>query len=194
MTLSMISIDEAIKAIQDMTPMIDPDEDYVAIVQAEERFAESEVKRKKTLEDAYSQLKALSKVLEAARVSSTRPKSVPSVEAHAATLNELDSSRLSLAKSISDAEGLLASREAELAALKEETQSLEIYDPAVEHVKELDGTAIRLQVYRGLGFEPVVDKNKIIVRSQSGDIYSVPLRGASSGVEVTKRLWNLAAS
>jgi hypothetical protein len=84
---------------------------------------------------------ALSKILEAARVSSTRPKSVLSVQAHLATLNELDSSRLSHAKLISDAEGLLASREAELAALKEETQSLEVYDPAVEHVKELDGTA-----------------------------------------------------
>lgn len=84
---------------------------------------------------------ALSKVLEAARVSSTRPASVPSADGHASTLNELDISRLSLAKSISDVEGLVASREAELAALKEEARQLEDYDPAVEHEKELDGTA-----------------------------------------------------
>ena len=83
----------------------------------------------------------LAKFLEAARVSSTRPASVPSAEAHAGTLNELDVSRLSLAKSISDVEGVIASREAELAALKEETRTLEDYDPASEHEKELDGAA-----------------------------------------------------
>lgn len=88
-----------------------------------------------------SQCTALSRVLEAARISSTRPASVPSAEAHAKNLNELDISRLSLAKSISDAEGLVISREAELAALKEEARRLEDYDPAVEHEKELDGTA-----------------------------------------------------
>ena len=79
--------------------------------------------------------------MEAARISSKRPGTIPSAEAQAASLNELDSSRISLAKSISDMEGLIASREAELALLKEEARKLEDYDPAVEHEKELDGTA-----------------------------------------------------
>ncbi|KAF5365727.1 hypothetical protein D9758_003131 [Tetrapyrgos nigripes] len=192
----MSPLQEATYGIQAMAAMIDPEEDYMTIVDAEEKFADSEAKRKKELEEAYSRLKSLSKILEAARVSSTRPKSVLSAEAHTATLNELDSSRLSLAKSISDAEGLLASREAELAALKEETQGLEVYDPAIEHVKELDGTAIRLQIYKGLGFEPAVEKNtnaaKILVCSQSGDIHSVPL--ASASIDVTRQVWKLAAS
>lgn len=56
-------------------------------------------------------------------------------------LNELENSKLSLAKAISDAEGLAGSKEAELAALKEEARRLEAYDPAVEHTKELDGSA-----------------------------------------------------
>lgn len=86
-------------------------------------------------------LSALSKILEAARISSTRPASVPSAELHAGTLNELDITRLSLAKSISDAEGVVASREAELASLKEEARKLEDYDPTLEHKSELDGTA-----------------------------------------------------
>lgn len=84
---------------------------------------------------------ALSKVFEAAKQSATRPKSVPSEEAHAAAVNELDNSRLSLAKSISDAENTLASQEAELAALRDEYQRLKDYDPATEHQKDLDGTA-----------------------------------------------------
>jgi len=84
---------------------------------------------------------ALSKLLEAARISSTRPGSVPSEHAHLSNLNELDSSRLSLAKAISDAETMLGSKEAELAALKDEVRRLETYDPALEHEKDLDSSA-----------------------------------------------------
>lgn len=65
---------------------------------------------------------------------------MPSAQAHATALNELDGTRLSLAKAISDAEGLAASKEAELARLKEEARQLEEYDPALEHERELDGT------------------------------------------------------
>ena len=80
-------------------------------------------------------------MLEAARISCTRPSSFPSEEAHAAMMNELDSSQLSLAKAISDAETLAANREAELSRLKDEARQLEVYDPAAEHEKELDGSA-----------------------------------------------------
>lgn len=90
-----------------------------------------------------------------------------------------------MAKAISDSEGLLANKEAELAALKEEARNLESYDAALEHGKELDGTTyvsylstfclltaillrIRLALYKGLGFTPVVNKDgeatKMLVR------------------------------
>ena len=80
-------------------------------------------------------------MLEAARISCTRPSSVPSEEGHAAMMNELDRTQLSLAKAISDAETMAANREAELSTLKEEARRLELYDPAAEHEKELDGSA-----------------------------------------------------
>ena len=126
-------------------------------------------------------------VLDAARTSSTRPPSVPSEEAHAKILNDLDALRLSLAKSINDAEGILATKEAELAHLREECATLETSDPANEH--ELDATAyvsrsvklnlaapnlteflrsLKLTFFKGLGFEPVLDKKgrvqKLLVR------------------------------
>lgn len=128
----------------------------------------------------------LSKIFEAAKQSATRPKSAPSEEAHAAAVNELDNSRISLAKSISDAENTLASQEAELAALRDEYQSLKNYDPAIEHQKDLDGTAyasvrlwyqccltithsLRLKIYRGMGFDIAFDDKKqvsnVIVRT-----------------------------
>ena len=83
----------------------------------------------------------MSRVLETARISSKRVASVPSEEAHAETLEDLDATSLSLAKAISDSETLLANREAELAGLKEEAKRLETYDSASEHEKELDGSA-----------------------------------------------------
>ncbi|GLB35373.1 putative spc24 subunit of Ndc80 [Lyophyllum shimeji] len=193
-----IDVHEAIKAIRDMLPIIDPEEDYLTIVAAEEKIAATEARRKKEIEEAHANMKALAKVLEAARVSSTRPASVPSAEAHAAALNELDVSRLSLAKSISDMEGLVASREAELTALKEEARQLEEYDPALEHEKELDGTTLRLRMYKGMGFEPVLDKNgtvsKMVVRAQSGDIHVVPLDGRKTDFEYSQLLWKLSSS
>ena len=127
-----------------MLPIMNPDDDYLTIVAAEEKIASSEAKRKKELEEIHTNLKAVTRVLEAARVSCTRPSSVPSEEAHAATMTELDSSRLSLAKAISDAETLAGDRNAELSRLKEEARELELYDPAVEHEKELDGSALVL--------------------------------------------------
>ncbi|KAF8626220.1 hypothetical protein AX15_004909 [Amanita polypyramis BW_CC] len=140
---------------------------------------------------------ALSRTLEAARVSSTRPASVLSVEAHAALLNRLDSERLSLMKSISDAEGMITSKEAELARLKEEARKLEECDPAAEHEKELDSTVLRLQLYKGLGFEPIVDKagvvTKFIVRSRSGDLHSIEL-DENNTEQCTEHLWKLVAS
>ena len=84
---------------------------------------------------------ALMRVFEAARTSSRRPASVPSQDDNAAALNELDGTRLSLAKAISDLEASVVNKEAELASLKEESRKLELYDPANEHEKELDGNA-----------------------------------------------------
>jgi len=131
-------------------------------------------------------------------MSSKRPASVPSADAHAALLNELDSGKLSLMKSISDTEGMITAKEAELARLKEETRRLEEEDPALEHEKELDSSLLRLQLYRGLGAEPIADKNgvitKMIVRSRSGDFHSVELDNGKPPHETTELLWSLLAS
>ncbi|KAJ3562966.1 hypothetical protein NP233_g9247 [Leucocoprinus birnbaumii] len=192
-------IQEAIKALQDMQPMINPEEDFLTIVAAEQKLAESDSAKKKELEEAHLKLKALSKALEAARISSTRPESVPSAEAHAATLNKYDSTKLSLMKAISDMESEIGSKEAELAALKNEARKLEEYDPAAEHEKELDGSVLRLGIYKALGFEPVPDKNgritKMLVRSQSEDVHVVDLKSPENpSFDDVQKLWDIARS
>lgn len=140
-----------------MVPIIDPEDDYLMIAAAEERMALTQETRHKELHDAHVKLKRkgriraspstfklrfspeLAKVLEAARISATRPPTIPSAQEHVAQMNDLDATRLSLAKAINDAEGALAGKEAELTRLKEETHALEMSDPAAEH--DLDATA-----------------------------------------------------
>ncbi|KAJ7285676.1 hypothetical protein C8J57DRAFT_1285518 [Mycena rebaudengoi] len=186
-----ISVEEAMEALRTVKAVVVPDDDYLTLVAAEETIAAAEAKRKTELDKVHSTLKALSKALEAARISATRPSSVPSAEAHASTLNDLDASRLR-------PEGLMASKEAELAGLKDESRRLEDYDPAAEHEKELDGTVLRLQIYKGLGFEPILDKHgnvtRMLVRSQSGDIHAVDFNDGKSDFEYTELLWKLASS
>ncbi|KAJ7172648.1 hypothetical protein C8R46DRAFT_1086737 [Mycena filopes] len=193
-----ISVAEAMEALQTVKAVVQPDDDYLTLVAAEETIATAEAKRKRELDELHSNLKALSKILESSRISATRPASVPSAQVHTSTLNELDVSSLSLAKSIKEAEGSVASKEGELAALKETARRLEDYDPAVEHEKELDGTALRLQIYKGLGFEPVPDKHgnlaKMLIRAQSGDIHVVDFSDGKADFEYTQLLWKLACS
>lgn len=82
--------------------------------------------------DTSHSLETLRK-LEVARTSSTRPPSLPTEEQHAQILNDSDAAKLSIAKAVNDAEGILASKEARFAALKAECAELEASDPAFEH-------------------------------------------------------------
>ena len=43
--------------IRDMLPIMNPDDDYLTIVAAEEKIASSEAKRKKELEEVHANLK-----------------------------------------------------------------------------------------------------------------------------------------
>ncbi|KAI0063405.1 hypothetical protein BV25DRAFT_1869850 [Artomyces pyxidatus] len=179
-----------------MISIIDPEEDYLTIALAEEQMAVRAAARKKELDQAHSNLKALSRILDTARSSATRPPTIPSAEKHAEHLNHLDATRLNLAKAINDAESALSSKQAELSRLKEEARALEGSDPAAEH--DLDGTVLRLQIYRGLGFEPVLNKRgeleKMLVEGMSGDIHVISSDDRKSEQENVELLWKLASS
>ncbi|KIM65324.1 hypothetical protein SCLCIDRAFT_113223 [Scleroderma citrinum Foug A] len=188
-------LQECIKLIKEMTAIIDPADDYLTITSAEEQMKTNYVKAKRENDEAYSSLKALSRVLEAARKSSVRPPNVPSAEQHAARLNELDVARISLAKSIRDAENSLAGKEAELAALKEKARGFEESDPAHDHQRDIDGTTLRLKVFKGMGFDIILDDGgrpaKMLVSAESGDVHCITPDNDSMHVE---QAWNLASS
>lgn len=187
---------ECIKLIKEMTTIIDPADDYLTITAAEEQMKINYAKAKRENDEAYSNLKALSRVLEAARKSSARPPDAATPEQHAARLNELDTTRISLAKALRDAENSLASKEAELAALKEGARALEESDPAQIHQHEIDGTTIRLQIFRGIGFDLVLDNggaaSTMFIRAESGDVHT--LTPCSSDYHSVEQAWKLASS
>ncbi|KAF9246468.1 hypothetical protein BU15DRAFT_85226 [Melanogaster broomeanus] len=189
-------LQECIKLIQEMTTIIDPADDYLTITTAEEQMKISYANAKKDNDEAYANLKALTRVLDGARKSSTRPPNVPTIDQHAACLNELDGSRLSLAKAIRDSESSLASKEAELAALKQKARELEESDPAQDHQRELDGLTLRLKVFKGMGFEPVMNENgqvtKMLISADSGDVHCATLTG--SDFQKAALAWELATS
>ncbi|KAI0831099.1 hypothetical protein BC628DRAFT_1352268 [Trametes gibbosa] len=191
-----INIKDTVKAIREMIPIIDPEDDYLTIAAAEEQMAITHEARQKDMHDTAAKVKQLARILDAARASATRPSTLPSAEAHAAHMNELDATRLSLAKAINDSEGSLASKEAEFARIEDETRALASSDPAAEH--ELDSTALRLAIYKGLGFEPVVDKDgrigKMLVRAESGDVHCVTFDQHKTDDEYAQLIWKLASS
>ncbi|KAH0830617.1 hypothetical protein J3R83DRAFT_2072 [Lanmaoa asiatica] len=168
-------LQECINLIREMTTIIDPADDYLTITAAEEQMKVNYAKAKKENDEAYANLKSLSRVLDTARKSSTRPPNVPTVEQHAARLNEFDASRISLAKAIRDAENSLASEEADLATLKETARKLEESDPAQDHQRELDGLTLRLKIFKGIGFEPILHEDgqvaKMLICGGSGDVH-----------------------
>ncbi|EPQ58437.1 hypothetical protein GLOTRDRAFT_104340 [Gloeophyllum trabeum ATCC 11539] len=181
-----------------MVTNMNPEEDFMTIYAAEQRMAMTEAARKKELDQAHSHLKSLAKLLDAARTSSTRPKSKPTPQQHAANISHLEETKVSLGKAINDAESSLAYKEAELAELKEETKILEESDPATEHENELDGTALRLAIFKGIGFEPIVDDYgnvvKMLIRSRSGDVHCIQFDGTKPDHEFADMLWELVVS
>jgi len=140
-------------------------------------------------------LKALARVLDAARTSSTRPPNVPSAERHAESINHLYRARISLAKALNDAESSVASRAAELTRLKEELRQLEESDPAAEH--QLDGAPLRLQIYRGLGIQPILDDrgnlDHALIESISDNLHVVKFGEGSAEEDLVERIWKLTS-
>ncbi|TFK64072.1 hypothetical protein BDN72DRAFT_846921 [Pluteus cervinus] len=191
-----ISAQDAVKAIQEMAPMINFEDDFLTIVAAEEAILAFNAERKKEIEEATSKLAARKKAMEAARTSSKRPASVPSVEDHGKKLHALETEHLAAAKAIGNLEARIGAKEAELAELREEAKRLEEHDPAIEHERELDGSTLRLQFYKGLGFDAILDKDnhiaKMLVRG-SNDVHSVDFNTAKSETELTHELWRLSS-
>ncbi|KAI0035983.1 hypothetical protein K488DRAFT_82594 [Vararia minispora EC-137] len=186
---------EVKRELQRLRDELDPKEDYLSIVAAEKKMEERAKERKMELEEAYNNLKALSRIRDAARASAKRPPTVPSAEGHAENLHRLDAAQIALQKAVSDTQSTLTSREDRLAKLKEEARELELADPAGE--AELTGTILRLQLIKSLGFSPTVDSKgrleKVLVRGTSGEIYIAKQERGERDVEFSERLWTLAS-
>ncbi|KAH9057158.1 hypothetical protein EDB83DRAFT_1074242 [Lactarius deliciosus] len=188
------SLPEVIENISSIAELIVPEDDYRTIDAIHDQIDEEEAERREELEQAHADLKALARILDAARTSSTRPRNVSSVEKHAENLNHLDAARLSFAKALNDAESANSSKQAEASQLMEELRQLEESDPAAEH--ELDGKPLRLRIYRGLGIEPILDEaghlDRVLVESSSHDMHVVKFGGKIPDESLVEDIWRLS--
>ncbi|KIY51041.1 hypothetical protein FISHEDRAFT_71335 [Fistulina hepatica ATCC 64428] len=190
---------DALKAIREMEQVINPEEDYLAVVAISDAIKRHDERRQRQIDEMSAKLKVLLKALEAAQASCVRPPAVPSEEDHLKTMNDLDGTRMALAKTISDFEIKLTESNAQAVALRKEADALQAYDPPTEQAKELDGDVARLAIYRGLGLEPISDNTgheRMLVRSQSGDIHILefPQRTAEiEGFDDVQRYWHTAS-
>ncbi|EIN07539.1 hypothetical protein PUNSTDRAFT_127193 [Punctularia strigosozonata HHB-11173 SS5] len=195
--------EETIAGIREIRQHVNIDEDYQTVVEAEEAMSLREQQRRQELDQMHAKLKSLSRVLDAARKSATRPPTLPSAEQHARMMDQLTATRLALAKQIDEQEAALAQKERELARLQSLETDLENpeHEPAYEHAESLAGTAIRLEIYKGMGFEPVFDEHgemtKMLIRSLSGDVHVVEINVHANDDELRQQrqmIWKLATT
>ena len=136
-----------------------PDDDFMVVEALQQQIANTQAGRTKDLEGINDKVKGktgvvkaivvrikrksagLVRALEAAKISCSRPVSVPSASGHEKMINELDSNRRSHLKAIDNAEGVLTAKESELGALKEKLRGLETKDVAKEVANGLDSSA-----------------------------------------------------
>jgi len=190
--ITMVDLHDAVQTLKTLRPVIVPDDDFMAADALQQHIASTQAERTKELESINDKVKGLLRALEAAKVSCSRPPSVPSASGHERTINELDHNRRSHLKAIDNAEGTLTAKESELGALKEKLRELEMRDVAKEVASGLDSSALGLEIWRAMGFEPIVDSTsrltKMMVRTRSGDVHCI------EGAEDGRGAWKLAVS
>ncbi|KZS98961.1 hypothetical protein SISNIDRAFT_6029 [Sistotremastrum niveocremeum HHB9708] len=158
---------EPIAVMAEVAANLDPSIDFITVTDAEDLMKQRSSEREQVADDIRNKLRALSRQLELARESATRPHTLPSEIEHATAIQDMDQNQISLGKAINEAQDLLRHKEAELVRLRAEEQDLEERDEAAAH--DLDSTALRLEIIRGLGFEPILGKGgevaKVLVRA-----------------------------
>jgi len=175
---------------------VDPSEDFIAVTEAEEAMKQAAARRAKEATDVRDSIRDLSHQLEAARMSATRPRTLPSEAQHTIMLQDLSETQMSLAKGVNEAQDMLRNKETELNRLRTEEKDLEARDEPTAH--RLDSTTLRMQFARGLGFRPILDHkgglDTVLVMSTTNDVHRVPLKEGKSQYAIANDLWRLATS
>ncbi|KIM30908.1 hypothetical protein M408DRAFT_327834, partial [Serendipita vermifera MAFF 305830] len=153
--------------------------------------------RKAQLEAVRSDLRALSRNLEASKTAAQRPAEVPSKQQHTKALEKLEHAQHETNRAILKYQSELDAAVARVGRVKDEKALWESKDPEGEH--EVDAIAIRAQIWKSMGFElrrgrePAQDK--VLIRTESGDLRLVPLpSNRKPSVEETNELWKINLS
>ncbi|SPO43014.1 uncharacterized protein PSANT_00698 [Moesziomyces antarcticus] len=150
------AVDEARLTDDDIDALISslqPHEELDQLRAIEKTIRETQSRRRREDEEMRAKMHALDSALSDLRKQSTRQAADwRSLAQHAETIEKLDNKNFDLAKKINEQESLLSSLQTELLELKRAAEELEEID--VEDESEMDKDALRLRIFRGLGFLP----------------------------------------
>ncbi|KZV69648.1 hypothetical protein PENSPDRAFT_608360 [Peniophora sp. CONT] len=187
--------DEVIQQMNELAVALNPEDDYLTIVEADEKMSARAAERKKDLDETHERLRKLASALDAQRASASRPPGVPTAEEHEEMLNAAEEDSQRASKKHIELGDVLASNQSELIRLKKELRELEAENPAEDF--ELDGTALRYYMLKSLGYEPILNAKdrleKVIVRGDSGNMYTIQHERGESDEAFQARLWGLAS-
>jgi len=193
MATATLSWTEPISVMEQVISNLDPSDDFITFTEAEEAMKRTAAQRDKEAEHVREQFRAMSRLLEAARMSASRPRTVPSEAQHAKLLQDLEEQQVSLGKATNESQDTLRDKEAQVVRMRGEERDLEVREEAEDH--DLDSSALRLQLTRGLGFEFVpgsnTDRSKVLATTESGDIHCVEMDGSQSEFDTAQQLWKL---
>ncbi|CAG7846620.1 SubName: Full=Uncharacterized protein {ECO:0000313/EMBL:CCA73763.1} [Serendipita indica DSM 11827] len=151
--------------------------------------------RNAQLESIRTDLRALSKSLEASKTAAQRSDDVPSRAEHTRTVETLEQKHFASMKAIGKLERELGDKVSHISRVKDETAIWELKDPIADH--EVDNLPLRAQIWKSLGFElrrgPDGKANKLLIRTESGDWRVHPVHEKLS-VDETNELWSINAS
>ncbi|VDB91453.1 unnamed protein product [Peniophora sp. CBMAI 1063] len=187
--------DEVIQQMNELAAALNPEDDYLTIVEADEKMSARAAARKKDLDEMHERLRKLASALDAQRASASRPPGVPTAEEHEEMLNAAEEDSQRASKKHIELGDVLAADQSELIRLKKELRELEAENPAEDF--EVDGTALRYYMLKTLGFEPMLNARdnleKVIIRGESGNMYPAQHQRGESDEAYQARVWDLAS-
>ncbi|PWZ02807.1 Spc24-domain-containing protein [Testicularia cyperi] len=191
--------------IDNLIQSLSPHEELDKLRQIEKTIRETQTRRRREEEEMKAKIHGLESSLSDLKRQSTRQAADwRTLNSHAEQIEKLDNRNFDLAKKINEQESLLSALQTQVADLKSALEDLELDD--VEDQGGMDKDALRLKIFRSLGFlpsksesDPAESWSSILVRSDTRntaiqfDIHTQHLKDLEiSPLILADQLWRAA--
>ncbi|KAI9013157.1 Spc24 subunit of Ndc80-domain-containing protein [Gaertneriomyces semiglobifer] len=142
--------EEARSMAQDLIENLDPAHEVEQIRGIHKMMKRSADARSKQVDSIQGTLKALSRTLQTAQISTASPKYSLDLQQFSDRMIALDREKYSISRNIAEVDDSVEGLEAQLRNLQREEKELE-QEEIEEEEKELSATCLKLQIYKELG-------------------------------------------